>query len=77
MRYVMARYKEQRREMAYRIYVTECLRTMTENTARFAGGNYITARLADTVSKPHIDDSKTGEEIVAEVIKKAGLVVRE
>ena len=74
MRYAVARYKTYQREVAYRIYVTDCLRMMTENTARFAKGNYITKRYADFLKKP-VCENKTGEEIAADVIKKAGLVV--
>jgi hypothetical protein len=74
MRYALTRYKMYQREVAYRIYVTDCLRMMTENTARFAKGNYITKRYADSLKKP-VRENKTGEEIAADVIKKAGLVV--
>ena len=34
MRYAIARYNENQRELAYRIYVTDCLRITTENTAK-------------------------------------------
>ena len=34
MRYAIARYQSQQRDLAYRIYVTECLRITTENTAK-------------------------------------------
>ena len=74
MRYAVARYKTYQREVAYRIYVTDCLRMMTENTARFAKGNYIKKRYADFLKNP-VQDNRTGEEIAADVIKKAGLVV--
>ena len=74
MRYAVARYKTYQRELVYRIYVTDCLRMMTENTARFAKGNYIKGRYADILKEP-MRDNRTGEEIAAEVIKKAGLVV--
>ena len=74
MRYAVARYKTYQREVAYRIYVTDCLRMMTENTARFAKGNYITKRYADFLKNP-VRNNRTGEEIAADVIKKAGLVV--
>ena len=75
MRYAIARYQSQQRELAYRIYVTECLRIIGENTAKMSGGSYITASLAD-ISNPKPVDNRTGEEIVADIIKKAGLEVR-
>ena len=34
MRYAIARYQSQQRDLAYRIYVTDCLRITTENTAK-------------------------------------------
>ena len=74
MRYAVARYKTYQREVAYRIYVTDCLRMMAENTARFAKGTYVKKRYADFLQKP-AKDNRTGEEIVADVVKKAGLVV--
>ena len=74
MRYAFARYKTYQREVAYRIYITDCLRMISENTANFAKGNYMRDRYADFLKKP-ARDNRTGEEIAAEVIKKAGLVV--
>ena len=76
MRYALARYKEFTRERAYRVYVTDCLRAIAENTANFAGGNYITNRFADACIKVKAVDNRTGEEIAADVIKRTGLVVR-
>jgi hypothetical protein len=43
-----------------------------ENTAKFAGGNHLTRRYIETISP---EDARTGEEIAADVIKRAGLVV--
>ena len=74
MRYALTRYKMYQREVAYRIYVTDCLRMMTENTARFAKGSYMQKRYADYLKSP-VPDRRTGEQIAADVIKKAGLVV--
>lgn len=50
MRYVVLRYKNEQRELAYRIYVTDTLQIIAENTARFAeGGKYPTKRYYDNV----------------------------
>ena len=56
------------------MYVTDSLRIMGENTAKYAGGSYSQERWVDIVS-PKKKDTRTGEEIVADVIKKAGLKV--
>ena len=74
MRYAMARYQSQQRDLAYRIYVTECLRIISENTAKMGGGSYITAKFPDIIN-PKPVDNRTGEEIAADIIKMAGIEV--
>ena len=74
MRYAMARYQSQQRDLAYRIYVTDCLRIISENTAKMGGGSYITAKLADIIN-PKTTDNRTGEELAADIIKRAGIEV--
>ena len=74
MRYAMARFNQHRRDLAYRIYVTDCLRIISENTAKMGGGSYITAKFADIINtKPA--DNRTGEEIAADIIRRAGIEV--
>ena len=74
MRYAMARYQSQQRDLAYRIYVADCLRIISENTAKMGGGSYITAKLSDIIN-PNPVDNRTGEEIAADIIKRAGIEV--
>lgn len=74
MRYAMARYQSQKRDLAYRIYVSDCLRIISENTAKMGGGSYITAKLADIINPKPVDD-RTGEEIAADIIKRSGIEV--
>ena len=74
MRYAIARYQSQQRDLAYRIYVTDCLRIISENTAKMGGGSYITAQFADIINPKPVDD-RTGEEIAADIIKLAGIEV--
>ena len=74
MRYAMARYQSQQRDLAYRIYVSDCLRIISENTAKICGGSYITAKLADIINPKPVDD-RTGEEIAADIINRAGIEV--
>ena len=77
MRYVVSKYKEQQKEMAYRIYVTECLRLMTENTAKQSesGGSYINKPFADVIGDNKPKDERTAEEIIADISFRAGLEV--
>ena len=74
MRYAMARYQSQQRYLAYRIYVTDCLRIISENTAKTGNRSYITAKFADIIN-PKPVDKRTGEEIAADIIKQAGIEV--
>ena len=74
MRYAMARYQSQQRDLAYRIYVSDCLRIISENAAKMCGGSYITNKLADIIN-PKPVDNRTGEEIAADIIKRAGIEV--
>ena len=74
MRYAIARFNQQQRDLAYRIYVTDCLRIISENTAKMGGGSYITAKFADIIN-PKPVDNQTGEELAADIIKRAGLEV--
>ena len=74
MRYAIARYQSQQRDLAYRIYIADCLRIISENTAKMGGGSYITVKLADIIN-PKPVDNRTGEEIAADIIKRAGIEV--
>lgn len=58
----------------YRVYVTDALKLLEENTARYFGGNHMTQRWIDSIT-PKKQDTRNGAEIAADVIKKAGLKV--
>lgn len=77
MRYVLAQYRREQEDKAYRIYVTDALRLISENTASSVGGKYITARFADVIAPPKKEDNRTCEEITAEIIARCGLVVND
>lgn len=70
MRYVESRYEEYQRDLAYRIYVTDSLyyegrnQTFTVRYSEIIGLNKTTA------------EARTGDEIAADIIKRAGLEVR-
>lgn len=55
--------------MTYRFYMSDCLNNINQR-------KYMTMRYADMVNdtKPKVE--KTGDEIAAEIISKAGLVVK-
>lgn len=74
MRYAMARFNQHRRDLAYRIYVTDCLRMVSENTAKMSQGAYTVARFYDIIN-PKPVEKRTGEEIAADIIRRAGIEV--
>ena len=74
MRYAIARFNQHRRDLAYRFYVSECLRMIGENTAKVSGGSYMTAKFEEIIS-PKPADNRTGEEIAADIINMAGIEV--
>ena len=58
--------------MAYRVYVTDALKLLTEN-----GSKTLNLRFIDILKRqnqPH--DNRNGAEIAADVIKRCGLVVK-
>lgn len=59
----------------YRIYVTDALRVVAENTAKFVGGRSIERRYIDVV-KPKKQDNRTCEEITADVVARCGLTIK-
>ena len=63
MRYAIARYQSQQRDLAYRIYVTDCLRIQLECIARMNGQKLDIDRLAD-VYYPKPVDNRTADDII-------------
>lgn len=65
--------KKQDQEKAYRAYVTDALKIITENTSKYAGGSYMKARYFDVESlKP--PETRTGNEIIAQMKTKIALI---
>lgn len=68
------RYEE---EKLYRYYLTDCLRVITENTAKSAHteASYINNRFQDIIEpKPVI--TKSGDEIAEDIVRRAGLSIK-
>ena len=55
--------------------MTDALRIVAENMARYAGGDYIKARYADMI-EPKKQDNRTCEEITADIIARCGLTIK-
>ena len=61
MRYATARFNQHQRDLAYRIYVTDCLRMAPENTARFNGGSYKTICFDEIIRTREVKELKPGD----------------
>lgn len=59
----------------YRVYVSDTLRIISENTARFGGGTFAKQRYYDVINPPKVD-GRSGDEIAADIIERAGLKVK-
>lgn len=67
-------FQKEQEDKAVKIYYAECLRIIAENTAKIGGGSYITVKLDDILNPKQIEN-RTGEEIAADIIKRAGIEV--
>lgn len=66
MRYAVERFKQYERDEACRIFVTDALKVLTENTQRFAGGRAMSMRYYDLVHPAQeVKQEETGDEIIA------------
>lgn len=54
-------FKQEQEEKATKIYYAECLRIISENTAKMGGGSYIQAKLADILDPKPIDNRSANE----------------
>ena len=62
-------FQKEQEEKAVKIYYAECLRAISENTAKFGGGSYIQAKLKDILD-PKPTDNRTADEIIDGIRKK-------
>lgn len=54
-------FKQEQEEKATKIYYAECLRIISENTAKMGGGSYIQAKLVDILDPKPIDNRSANE----------------
>ena len=62
-------FKQEQEEKATKIYYAECLRIISENTAKFGGGSYIQAKLADMLDPKPVDD-RSADDIISGIKDK-------
>lgn len=69
LRYCFARQGKEQIDKAYRIYVTDALKAISENTAKFAGGSYMKIRYAEVIN-PKPEETRTADEIITNITDK-------
>ena len=62
-------FKQEQEEKATKIYYAECLRIISENTAKSGGGSYIQVKLEEILS-PKPVDNRTTDEIINSIKNK-------
>lgn len=67
-------FERESKELSYKIYVTNALKMVAENMAKYSNGSYPMQTWAEII-KPKPVDTRTGNEIVADIISKAGLTL--
>lgn len=67
MRYVVARYNKEQRDMAYRIVVSDTLRMISEDIATDFGGKYMKFRYADIIKPKEPEDTRTAEDVIRHI----------
>lgn len=65
----IAYFKKKQEEKTYKMYITDALRLIAENSAKMAGGSYIQARYVDLV-EPKKEETRTANEIILDLKDK-------
>lgn len=64
MDHCISSFQKEQEEKAYRIYITDALQAIAENTQRFAGGMKMNKRFYDIIAKPQKHEEETADEII-------------
>lgn len=80
--HVAAFFRKEQEEKRYRAYVTDALKALTENTTNrlipgvgeVSYGAYMPTRWLKEAQEP--EDTRTGDEIAEEIIRRAGLKLK-
>ena len=65
-------FQKEQEEKLYRVYVTDALKAMVDNTMRFAGGVRLQNRFYDLAykTKPKVEKEETADEIIMRIKNK-------
>lgn len=62
--HVRQRHKSDQETAAWKMYIAESLRHISENTAKSSGGSYMATKWKDIIA-PEKEETRTAEEIIA------------
>ena len=62
-------------ERAYKLYITDCLKMIAENTAKQWGGSSPSMRFIEVIEPKPVKKPKSAEEIIEDVNKRCGLIM--
>ena len=71
-------YMQELEEKQYRVYVTDGLKAVAENTAKFAGGTYLSRRwieYIDADQEHDPDEGRDGVEVAQERLERMGITI--
>lgn len=61
--HVRQEFSKEQKDAAWRLYVAETLRCISESSAKYAGGPYMPVKWADILNPPQ-EETRTPEEVV-------------
>lgn len=72
MQYMLLRYRNESKEKVYKAYVTDTLKVIAENTARYAGGSTIKKRYIDISEEKNEPQKpqKSAEKVKSDLLEK-------
>lgn len=73
LKYVIKKYEKEQELFLYRLYVTDSLKLVAENTAKLSQGGYLVKRYAELIDIGKRDvakEEKTPEEIIGRIKNK-------
>ena len=70
MRMVSEYWNQRQEEKAYRVYISDAIMTLSETVAKAVGGKYIGHRYIDYIDPPKPEETRGGEEIIADISAK-------
>lgn len=62
-------FNKEQKEKVYKVYISDVLRIISENTAKYSGGSYAKVRYLELIDPPK-KETRTPEEIIKNIKEK-------